>query len=131
MQPLMGRAMERGADGDYRWVYTLFPTHAYASEAEMSLADYEDFYFGACLADRGRPGRRLEAASEEATGWRTGSRATRRSASRAPGTDITLGIAGRTFIPCRRRAQHARRRVLHRADRGLRRGRGDLPPAAR
>ena len=31
--------------------------------------------------------------------------------------------------PLRRRAQHARRRVLHRAGRGLGRGRGHLPPA--
>ena len=52
---LMKRAMERSAEGTYRWCYTLFPTHAYASEAEMSLADYEDFYYGACLADRRRP----------------------------------------------------------------------------
>ena len=50
MQGLMKRMMERSAEGSYRWALTLFPTHAYASEAGMSLADYEDFYFGACLA---------------------------------------------------------------------------------
>ena len=47
---LMTRAMKRGAEGEFRWCYTLYPTSAYASEAEMSLADYEDFYYGACLA---------------------------------------------------------------------------------
>src|SRR6201991_5259383 len=47
---LMTRAMQRAADGDFRWCYTLYPTSAYASEAEMSLVDYEDFYYGACLA---------------------------------------------------------------------------------
>src|SRR5262249_10587922 len=46
-QRLMKRAMERSAEGTYRWALTLFPTHAYASEAGMSLAAYEDFYYGA------------------------------------------------------------------------------------
>ena len=97
----MARAMERSAEGAFRWCYTLFPTSAYASEAEMSLADYEDFYYGACLADRRRPADRLEARlGGDASGWPSGSRATRRSGSPRPGTDIRLGIAGRKFIPC-------------------------------
>ena len=36
MGELMSRAMERSAEGGFRWCYTLFPTSAYASEAEMS-----------------------------------------------------------------------------------------------
>ena len=36
-QKLMKRAMERSAEGTYRWALTLFPTHAYASEAGMGL----------------------------------------------------------------------------------------------
>jgi aminopeptidase len=97
---LLGRAMERSARGEFRWVYTLYPTNAYAAEAEMSLADYEDFYFGACLADDEEP----------LTAWQRAADETKRLAERiqgheevrvlAPGTDITLGIAGRTFIPC-------------------------------
>ena len=62
---LMARAMKRSAEGDFRWCYTLFPTSAYASEAEMSLADYEDFYYGACLADDGDPLTAWKRASEE------------------------------------------------------------------
>jgi aminopeptidase len=97
---LMTRAMDRSAEGSFRWCYTLYPTSAYASEAEMSLADYEDFYFGACLADGGDP----------LTAWETASTETKRLAEwiegheevrvTAPGTDIKLGIAGRKFIPC-------------------------------
>lgn len=97
---LLARAMERSARGDFRWCYTLYPTNAYASEAEMSLADYEDFYYGACLADDGEP----------LTAWQRASAETRRLAEwiegheevrvTAPGTDISLGIAGRRFIPC-------------------------------
>jgi aminopeptidase len=97
---LMNKAMERSAAGDLRWVYTLFPTSAYASEAEMSLADYEDFYYGACLADDPDPLTAWKRASEEAerlAEWIQGHEEVRIT---APGTDIKLGIAGRTFIPC-------------------------------
>jgi aminopeptidase len=96
----MARAMKRSAEGDFRWVYTLFPTSAYASEAEMSLADYEDFYFGACLATDPEPLTAWKRASEETTrlaAWAEGHEEVRVT---APGTDITLGVAGRTFIPC-------------------------------
>jgi aminopeptidase len=97
---LMARAMDRSARGDFRWVYTLFPTNAYASEAEMSLGDYEDFYYGACLADDAEPLTAWERASEETrrlAGWIEGHEEVRVV---GPGTDIKLGIAGRKFIPC-------------------------------
>jgi aminopeptidase len=97
---LLGRAMERSARGEFRWVYTLFPTNAYASEAEMSLADYEDFYYGACLADDEDPltaWRRASAETERLAEWIEGHEEVRVT---APGTDIVLGIAGRKFIPC-------------------------------
>jgi aminopeptidase len=97
---LMARAMERSAAGDFRWCYTLYPTSAYASEAEMSRADYEDFYFGACLATGADPLTAWEEASAETkrlAEWIEGHEEVRVT---APGTDITLGIAGRKFIPC-------------------------------
>ena len=97
---LMARAMERSAAGDFRWCYTLFPTSAYAAEAEMSRVDYEDFYFGACLATGADPLTAWEKASAETkrlAEWIEGREEVRVT---APGTDITLGIAGRKFIPC-------------------------------
>jgi aminopeptidase len=97
---LMSRAMQRSADGDFRWCYTLYPTSAYASEAEMSLADYEDFYYGACLAGDADPlsaWRRASEETERLAEWIQGHEEVRVT---APGTDIRLGIAGRTFIPC-------------------------------
>ncbi|HEU5142416.1 MAG TPA: aminopeptidase [Solirubrobacterales bacterium] len=97
---LLARAMERSAKGEFRWCYTLFPTNAYASEAEMSLSDYEDFYYGACLATDGDPLTAWQKASEECkrlAEWIDGHEEVRVV---APGTDIKLGIAGRKFIPC-------------------------------
>ncbi len=97
-----------GADGDdacgaaprasFRWVYTLFPTSAYASDAEMSLAEFEDFYFGACFADSDDPVEAWRTASEEwkrLADWIEGHEEVHVT---APGTDITLGIGGRKFI---------------------------------
>jgi aminopeptidase len=96
---LMARVMERSAEGSLRWVYTLFPTPAYAAEANMSRSEYEDFYFAACLADGGDPMRNWEKASEETqrlAEWITDHKEVHVTGD---GTDIKLGIAGRTFVP--------------------------------
>jgi aminopeptidase len=95
---LMRRTMERTAEGAHRWVYTLYPTNAYASDAEMSLAEFEDFYFRACLADDDDPLGAWKRASEECrrlAEWTNGHEEVRVVSD---GTDIRLGIAGRKFI---------------------------------
>ena len=99
-KPLLDAAMKRSAAGDYRWCLTLFPNQAYASEAGMSLARYEDLFYSACLADD----------SDPVTAWARQSDEVKRLAEwmqgkeevhiKGPGTDIRLGTAGRTFIPC-------------------------------
>ena len=97
---LMERTMERSAEGTHRWVYTLFPTNAYACDAEMSLRDFEDFYFHACLADDKDPLGAWKRASEQChrlADWIEGHDEIRIT---GPGTDISLGIAGRHFIAC-------------------------------
>jgi aminopeptidase len=98
VRPLMETMMKRSASGELRWALTLFPTQAYAAEADMSLADYEDFFYRACLCDEPDP---VEA-------WRRQSDETRRLADwingkeeirlEGPGTDLTLNVAGRTFV---------------------------------
>ncbi len=99
-RPLMESTMQRSADGTHRWVYTIFPTNAYASDAEMSLSAFEDFYFGACLADSGDPLSNWKQASEDTrrlAEWADGHSEVRVT---GPGTDIRLGVEGRKFIPC-------------------------------
>ncbi|MBI3998334.1 MAG: aminopeptidase [Armatimonadetes bacterium] len=49
------RYLERAARGELQWVGTQYPTYADAQDAEMSLAEYEDFVFGAGLLDRPDP----------------------------------------------------------------------------
>jgi aminopeptidase len=95
---LMKTTMERAAKGEHRWVYTLYPTNAYASDAQMSLAEFEDFYFRACLADDGDPLGAWKRASEEChrlADWAQDHQQIRISAE---GTDLNLGIEGRRFI---------------------------------
>lgn len=97
-RPLMEAMMKRAAAGEHRWVGTMFPTNAHAADAEMSLVDFEDFYFRACLADGGDPVEAWRKASEECrrlAEWIEGREEVRIS---APGTDLRLGIQGRTFI---------------------------------
>ncbi|HYP48782.1 MAG TPA: aminopeptidase [Thermoleophilaceae bacterium] len=97
---IMETTMRRAAAGEYRWVITLYPTHAYASEAGMSLSAYEDFYYKACLATDDDPVTAWQRQSDEVkriTEWMGGKEEVR---IQAPGTDITLGVAGRTWIPC-------------------------------
>jgi aminopeptidase len=97
---IMETSMKRSADDDYRWALTLFPTHAYAGEAGMSLTAYEDFYYAACLALDGDPVTAWQRQSDEVrrlTEWIQGREEVR---VQAEGTDITLGVAGRNWIAC-------------------------------
>lgn len=97
---IMETSMRRAAEDDYRWALTLFPTHAYAGEAGMSLRAYEDFYYSACLANDGDPVTAWERQSAEVrrlTEWIQGREEIR---VQAEGTDVTLSVAGRNWIPC-------------------------------
>ena len=92
------RVMERAAAGELRWCGTLFPTEAHAQDADMSLADYEDFVFRSCLLDRDDP----------AAGWQAVRDSQQHIADYlmahdeirivAPGTEITYRVGGRTWI---------------------------------
>jgi aminopeptidase len=95
---LMETVMARAAEGKHRWVYALCPTNAYASDAEMSLREFEDFYFRACLADDGDPLGAWERAAGEwrrLADWVEGHEEVHIT---GPGTDIRLGIDGRRVL---------------------------------
>lgn len=53
--PILKTQMRRGADKTFKWVSTLYPTAAYAMEADMGLLEFEDFVFGACHANATTP----------------------------------------------------------------------------
>jgi len=79
---------------------TLFPTDAYAQDAEMSLEEYEEFVFNACLPEPDDPIGYWKRFSEFQAGWVDYLAGKRTMRIIAKDTDLTLEIAGRTFINC-------------------------------
>ena len=80
--------MERLIGGEAPWVGCQFPTAALAQDAGMSLTDFEDFLYGACLLDWNAERERMSAYAtrfDEAEEVRIVGRE----------TDITLSLAGR------------------------------------
>ncbi|RLC74627.1 MAG: aminopeptidase [Chloroflexi bacterium] len=95
---LMKIYMQRSAAGEFRWVVTLFPTNAHAQDAEMSLSEYEDFVYGACMPDLDDPvgyWQRFSAWQQNIVDWLKGKERVRVV---GPETELQLSIAGRTFI---------------------------------
>ena len=97
---LMKIFMKRSAAGELRWTFALFPTNAYAQDAEMSLSEYEDFAYGACLPDMNDPvgyWRRFSEQQQKIVDWLKGKEQVHVI---GPETDLRLSIAGRAFINC-------------------------------
>jgi len=95
-----GIMLERETKGEMKWVVSLFPTNAYAQEAGMSLTDYEDFVYRACMPDMDDPvgyWKSVDARQQKAVDWLKGKKEVHVT---APGTDLTLSIDGRPFINC-------------------------------
>ena len=135
-EPLRTRYLERAAAGELRWTITLFPTNAAAQDAEMSLAEYERFVYGAGKLDADDPVGEWRAFGDDLrrlADW-LGAKQELRVVSN--GTDLTVGVDGRTWIPCDGKRELPRRRGLHGPGRDQRRGRdplqlpGELPGAA-
>jgi len=98
MTPVLKTYMQRGASGELKWVGTQYPTHAYAQEADMSLREYEDFVYSACHCDEEDPIAHWQQVHDEQQRlieWLVGKRQVKVS---GPNADLTLSIAGRTFV---------------------------------
>ena len=92
--------MERSASGALRWNVTLFPTNAYAQDAEMGLSEYEDFVYGACLPDIDDPvgyWQRFSEWQNKIIVWLKGKENVHVI---GPDTDLHLSIKDRIFINC-------------------------------
>ena len=97
---LMRTFMRRSAAGELRWTVAPFPTNAFAQDAEMSLSEYEDFVYGACLPDMDDPvgyWQQVSARQEKIVSWLKGKANLH---IRGPETDLRLSIAGRSFVNC-------------------------------
>jgi aminopeptidase len=96
---LMDRWFERSANGELRWNLTMFPTDAHAMEAEMSLGEYEDFFYGACLVGRDDPVAEWKKVAErhrKLISWFEGRNEVH---IEGEGTDLVLEVGGRILLP--------------------------------
>ncbi len=100
-RPMMDLFMRRSAAGQLKWVGTQYPCQASAQDAEMSLADYEQFVFAAGHLDEVDPAARWRQISQRQqylADFMQGKKEMRIVA--ANGTDLRLGIEGRRWVNC-------------------------------
>ena len=98
-KPLMDRFFERSAADELGWNLTLFPTEAIAMDAEMSLDEFEDFYYSACLVDADDPvaeWRKTAERHRRLIEWMAGRNEVH---IEGEGTDLHLEVGGRRFLP--------------------------------
>jgi aminopeptidase len=89
---------QRSATRDLRWALTLYPTEAYAQDAEMSLDEFSDYVFQTTFADSDDPigeWQKLRREQQQLVDWLKGKK---RLEVRGPNIDLKLSIEGRDFI---------------------------------
>jgi aminopeptidase len=102
-QSFFGRAqrelfrLRRDRLNEARWCLTLYPTEAYAQDADMSLPDFAEFVYDACFLNSEDPAarwRELGACQQFYVDWLADKKHVHII---GPDTDLRLSIAGRIF----------------------------------
>ena len=91
-------AFERAARGELRWSSTIFPTPAHAQDADMATDEFAAFLEAACMLDRLDPiaaWRELSVRQARMIDWL---RKRGEIHIAAPGTDLRLSVAGRSWV---------------------------------
>ena len=90
--------MRRTAEGSFLWGLTLYPTDAYAMDAELATDEFADFVMDACKLNEPELVAAWRAQSTEQArliDWLAGKRHVH---LRADGTDLRLSVEGRRWI---------------------------------
>jgi len=90
--------MERDADGSVDWTITLYPTDAYAQDADMATEEYAEFVYGACKLNAPDPvaaWNELAREQQRLIEWLSDKDEIHLS---GPGTDLRLSTKGRIWI---------------------------------
>jgi aminopeptidase len=95
---LSNRRWERISSGEMSWCGTLYPTNAHAQEAEMSLAEYEDFVYAACHVHEDDPAAHWRAVSTELQGRAAELGSVRELRIVGPDTDLRANVEGRSWL---------------------------------
>jgi aminopeptidase len=91
-------AFTRAARGERRWSSTIFPTSAHAQDADMATDQFAAFLEAACMLDRPDPIAAWRELSVRQAGMIDWLRERREIHITAPGTDLRLSVAGRSWV---------------------------------
>ncbi len=97
---LLNLMLERTARGEMHWVGSLFPTQAHAMDANMSLEEYENFVYSACMPDLNDPvgyWMKVSANQNRLVEWMKGRKTIHVIGKE---TDLRMNIEGRPFVNC-------------------------------
>jgi aminopeptidase len=99
-QAVVDRARKpiRQAASKKRWVLTQFPTLAYAADAKMPMDEYEQFVASSMFLDRADPVLAWRELGQRQAGLVEFMSHVRKVRIEGQGTDLTLSVAGRTWI---------------------------------
>ena len=92
------RMLERMGSGELKWCATVYPTHAGAQEAEMSLREYQDFVYSAGMLDLPDPvaaWREEDARQQRLIAWLAGKD---QMLIQGKDVDLRLALGGRAFM---------------------------------
>lgn len=97
-EALVRTFLERSASGDLKWVVTLYPTDAYAQEANMATAAFAELLITACKLDLPDPvgaWRETGRMRQQLIAWLFGKRRVQLTGLE---TDLALSVEGRRWI---------------------------------
>jgi aminopeptidase len=97
-EPIQTRYLERAAAGEFRWVICGYPTEASAQDAGLSLREFEDVLYRAAFLDQDDPVVAWKAFAERLERIGSFLQTTRELRVVGDGTDLKLGVEGRTWI---------------------------------
>ncbi len=98
MRELSQIRQRREAEGQLHWCGTLYPTAAHAQDAEMSLAEFTEFVYGACFLNEEDPGAAWAALGRQQQRYVDWLRGKHEVRVLGQDTDLRLSIEGRVFI---------------------------------
>jgi len=98
LSPILKVQFERGERKEFKWVTTMIPTQAYAQQAGMGFAAYEDFFYGAIHADDADPVAHWLGVKEKQQKYVDALDGHDQVELKGPNVDLQLSIKGRTWI---------------------------------
>lgn len=98
LQGLSETVIRRAAEENLPWTVTMYPTPAYAQDAEMGLIEFAEFLFEANFLNADDPVALWQKQAERQQLLIDHLEQAQEVHVKAPGTDLRVGIAGRTWI---------------------------------